>query len=219
MLNACKPNGSLTEVDRLAAALTESDYQQLTSFAARRLRCARAGCSQGDRIVVEPSDLVHQAVLKALLGGAGFPGGWHLRPADLATPQTFRRALQSIINSTAIALAKRSEYRTDHVPVGNPVTEPGAVEPETRLDTRRHLELRDLREAVFQELREKAAGHPERQRLIERWESAFLTDYQLPKGSDSRQRRRHLRSQIQKVLQKLGREIISNTATGKEILL
>jgi hypothetical protein len=146
MLNpACKGTGSLSAVDRLAAALTPNDYEQLTSFAARRLRSARAGCRQGDRLgVVEPADLVHQAILKALLGQAGFPGGWHLRATDLVNPQTFRRALQSIINSTVIGLAKRAEYRTDHVPVGDPANEPGAVEPETRLDTHRLLELRDV---------------------------------------------------------------------------
>ena len=153
---------------QLAAALTQEQWNDLESFAAKRLRRSmNAPNRQRALAIYDGRTLVHTAVEQFALGDLGCRGGRILYPRSRITSGTFIHAMQAAINSLISNILDSAEFSRTHLPVGLEEVERGVCEPQESTDLGDQLEMRDLENQLFSQLEQRAGDNPGRRGAVE----------------------------------------------------
>jgi hypothetical protein len=97
----------------------------------------------------DAEDLVAEALLKIQLGEQDPRLGRRLKPEKRATTASFLVGVKGVINSHLSHLLESARNRYEHLSIGEPETEPGAVNPPDPTDPGRLLLRRDLHRVLF----------------------------------------------------------------------
>lgn len=153
---------------QLAAALTQEQWNDLESFAAKRLRrSTNTPYKQRVLAIHTGRDLVHTAVEQFALGDLGDPGGRKLAARHRIDSEAFLNAMRAAINSNISHALDLTEFTQEHLSVGLQEAERGVCEPCEPANLDEQLELRDLEQNLFEQLEEKAGGNLRRQAAVE----------------------------------------------------
>ena len=169
--NGLQETGGAYSAAELLAALTPEDYQRLVGFARYRLRTVvTARWLQRHLADTDAEDLVAEALLKIQLGEQDSRLGRRLKPENRATTASFLVGVKGVINSDLSHLLDSARNRCEHLSIGEPETEPGAVNPPDPTDPGRLLLRRDLHRVLFSQLYARAAEQPRLLAVIKEWD-------------------------------------------------
>lgn len=213
-------NGTAKTVTELLAALTPQQYQHLVGFARHRMRArTQSRALQRCLTLIEPEDLVGEAVLKLELGDQNPALGRHLPPEYRTDADRFLACLRGVIESDLYNLVRLAEHRQDHVPLGNPELEPGTVEVTASEDIAALLSRRDVHRVLFQKLHQSLERHPALRAEVQDWGQRFLHDDRVGEGGVNRDRVYRVRRLAQAFLAELAEELEITQPTGREMIL
>ncbi|MFO1500211.1 MAG: hypothetical protein U1G07_17780 [Verrucomicrobiota bacterium] len=172
--------GDVKTVPELVAALSPSDHKQLIGFARWRLRCAsNARLLQQHAAHISPEDLVHDALLKVLLGDEHPDLGRQIKQQSRSSIESFLMTLKSIISSDISHLARDAAKAPQQVQLGDTEDESCAVDPTGGEELRTTLDRRDLHRLIFAELYRRIQKQPALLSVVKDWEERFLDDNRI----------------------------------------
>jgi hypothetical protein len=164
-------------VVELLSALTEDQYRRLVGFARFRLRAAaNSRWLQQCLGAADGEDLVHQAFLKLQLGEENPSLGRHLKARNRVNMEAFLACVKGVISSDIFNLVTAARQRHEHVSIGDPQQQPGAVEPAELLDPQDLLSRRDLHRVFFGKLYQRIKHQPALLAVVQDWEQRFFDD-------------------------------------------
>jgi hypothetical protein len=218
--NGLQETGGAYSAAELLAALTPEDYQRLVGFARYRLRTVvTARWLQRHLADTDAEDLVAEALLKIQLGEQDSRLGRRLKPENRATTASFLVGVKGVINSDLSHLLDSARNRCEHLSIGEPETEPGAVNPPDPTDPGRLLLRRDLHRVLFSQLYARAAEQPRLLAVIKEWDQNFLSDNRIARDGHSRKIIYRVRQLAREILRDLEAELSLVTNEGREMLL
>ena len=116
-------------------------------------------------------------------------------------------------------MVSSARNRSEHLTIGDPEEEPGAVELANPEDLHKSLLRRDLRQVLFAELYERIRKKPSLLRAVQDWEQRFLDDDHLgAKGMNPNWVYR-VRQLTQEILTDLATEFSPAGGDGKEMII
>ncbi len=212
-------NGTVKTVTELLAALTPQQYQHLVGFARLRIRARiQSRAVQRCLALIEPEDLVGEAVLKLELGDQNPALGRHLPPEYRTDLERFLACLRGVIESDLYNLVRLAEHRQEHVPLGDPELESGTVELTTSEDIAALLSRRDVHRVLFQKLHKSLIRQPALREEVQDWGARFLHDDRVGEGEENRDRVYRVRGLAQEFLAELAEELEIAQPTGREMI-
>lgn len=211
------PNGY--SISELISALTPRHCRLLAGFV--RVRLEMKGQSRWLReclAATTPEDLVQEALLKLLLGEANPSLGRHLQPQYRVNLTVFISAVKSIIASDISNLANAARHRHKHIFIGDPETEPGAVNPPHARDTYGMLSRRDLHHALFKQLYQRIHKQPALLAVVQDWEHNFWQSDRIGGKGANRLLLFRVRKLAREIIAELASEISPQHGDGREML-
>ena len=205
---------------KLLDNLTEVQHRHLRAFAARRLgRLVFAAAWPRILARTSPDDLVHRAVEKVLDGERNPRQGRTLSARDRASTDAFVACLTGIINSELSHLICSAEARYGHVSAQTgEETSDDVVEVADPRNLRTTVELRDLKVALFRNLRAATVDRPKLWPIIDAWETVFLEDLRIPTTGFDRRLVSELRELARGIYTRLTRAARPKAPKGVEML-
>ncbi len=212
-------NGAVKTVTELLAALTPQQYQHLVGFARLRMRARiQSRAVQRCLALIEPEDLVGEAVLKLELGDQNPALGRHLPPEYRTDLERFLACLRGVIESDLYNLVRLAEHRQEHVPLGDPELEPGTVELTAGENLAALLSRRDVHRVLFQKLHKSLERQPALRKEVQDWAERFLHDDRIGEGEENRDRVYRVRLLAKEFLTELAEELEIAQPTGREMI-
>ena len=209
---------SLSEL--LAAAAEPTQYRVLVRFARWRVKSLNAVPENKRALAgLNAEDLVAQALLQVSLGGLDPRLGRQLSASNRASIGAFVICLKGIIRSNSTNLLKSVEAGQEHLPLGDELEMPGAVDPADPADLTAQLIRRDLQRVVFERLYRAVASMPALLPAIRDWEQNFLTAGRIGDSGQDRNLDHRLRRLVRGILDDLARELGPGNFDGREMLL
>ena len=207
-------------VEELLSALSETQYRRLLGYARLRLRAAASTrWLQQCLAATDGEDLVHQAVLKLLLGEQDPALGRHLKPGHRVSQEAFVACVKGVICSDLSNLVNSARSRHNHAFIGDPDVEAGAVEPVEAQDPRDLLSRRDLHRVFFRQLYERIATRPALLAVVQDWEQRFYEDDRIGHTGSNRDLVYRVRRLAREIVAGLSDRLSPSAGTGKELLL
>ena len=204
----------------LAAAAEPTQYRDLVGFSRRRLRwLAAAPGNQRSLASLDPEEVVAEAVLQVLLGEMDPRLGRRLSARQRASTRAFLHSLKDIIKSNLSNRLKRVEASQEHLPLGDELEMPGAVDPADPTDVNARLIHRDLQRVIFERLYRAVSAKPALLPAVRDWELDFLNATRIGDRADDRNLSHRLRRLVRGILDDLARELGPGNPGGREMLL
>ena len=223
--NITPKNGPLKDSDghsvsELLAALTTSQYQHLARFARWRLHAVSSSRRLRQCLaVVDPEDLVNEALVKVLLGDDNPALGRHLKRSHLASLDKFLVAVKGMISSDLSNLISGARGRSEHLALGDPDEIPGTVDLAIPEDLHQSLLRRDLHKVLFAELYERIRHQPALLGVVQSWERRFFDDDRIGSLGQNPALIHRVRRLVREILVELESEFSSVPGDGREMLL
>ena len=204
----------------LAAAGEPAQYRDLVRFARWRLKSLNAVPENRRALAgLDAEDLIAQALLQVSLGGLDPRLGLQLSASNRASIGAFVICLKGIIRSNSTNLVKSVEAGQEHLPLGDELEMPGAVDPADPTDLNAQLIRRDLQRVVFERLYRAVGSMPALLPAIRDWEQNFLSAGRIGDSGQDRNLDHRLRRLVRGILDDLARELGPDNLGGREMLL
>lgn len=227
MLKTCKnyepqePGKSLPTALELVTALTEEQHQHLRNFAAKRMRRLLDWWPVLSRCLARksPDDIVHDALVKILLGESQPGRGRKLKVKNRESTDAFVHYVRAIINSELSNTIRSFEACSPQVSLSDPETEAGAVEMPEPLNFVAQVERHDLQRELFTRLELVLQKEPALAPVIRHWQEHFQVADRIGGPEFDRNLVHRVRQHAQRICRELAREIGTSEVTGVEMLL
>jgi hypothetical protein len=204
----------------LAAAAEPTQYRALLRFARWRLKSLNAVPENRRALAgLDPEDLIAQAWLQVSLGGLNPRLGRQLSPGNRASIRAFVVCLKGIIRSNSTNLLKSVGAGQEHLPLGDELEMPDAVDPADPADLNAQLIRRDLQRVVFERLYRAVATMPALLPAIRDWEQNFPTAGRIGESGQDRNLDHRIRRLVRGILDDLAGELGPDNPGGREMLL
>lgn len=148
--------------------LSQSDITNLTEFAERTLAGKGLNPAAGE-------DVTQRSLALILQGLESDQSGRVPRLMDTENMDAFRNYVRGVISSVVEAMSRKREFRIEHNPLRNEVDLP---DDRTNLTPAQIAEWNDLRDQLFQRLRDRAPQSLKA--TINAWESVFVESDRIP---------------------------------------
>jgi len=207
-------------IELLAAAAEPTQYRNLLRFARWRLKSLNAVPENRRALAgLDAEDLIAQALLQVSLGGLDPRLGRQLSASNRGSIGAFVICLKGIIRSNSTNLVKSVEAGQEHLPLGDELEMPGAVDPADPTDLNAQLIRRDLQRVVFERLYRAVGSMPALLPAIRDWEQNFLSAGRISDSGQDRNLDHRLRRLVRGILDDLARELGPGNLGGREMLL
>jgi hypothetical protein len=218
--NGLEENHGAYSVEELLAAMSHTQYRRIIGYARLRLRAA-AGTRWLQRFLAatDAEDLVHQALLKLLLGEQDPALGRHLKSGHRVSQTAFAACIKGVVNSELSNLVNSARARCQHCSIGDPDMEPGAVDPAAGPDPRDILSRRDLHRLFFRQLYERIETKPALLDVVRDWEQRFYEDDRIGRVGLNRDLVYRVRQLAREVVADLSEGTSPSLGDGKDLLL
>lgn len=216
--NGPQPVGDVPSVSDWLQALSPQHYQHLINFARYRLRAVTSSRRlQRCLAIVEPEDLVAEAILKLQLGEADRSLGRHVRPENRTSPERFLACIKGVIESDLNHLVISARHRYEHLELGDPELDADLVDPAAPEDPRALLSRRDLHRVLFTKLYQRIERQPALLEVVRDWEARFHNDDRIGNESHDPNLVHRVRQLARTILEELALE--AELPQGREVLL
>jgi hypothetical protein len=207
-------------VSRLLAELTEAHRQQLVAFAQRRVRrLVITPWTQRLLAITSPEDIVAETYRK-ILSGERCPLEGRVLPAkSLLSTEAFIRALEGIIRSEISNWVKLAEGTFPHEPVDEANPDCKGMRLADPADSPGSVGRRDLQQALFTRLRQRALAEPELVPVIEYWAPRFLEADRIATSEFDQNLVCRVRQRARRILWELAAEAEPHALDGRGMLL
>lgn len=219
-INGLGENSDGYSVEELLSAVSKEQYDRLVGFARFRLRAAtNSRWLQQCLAATDPSDLVHEAIFKLLLGEDNPSLGRHLKSRNRVSMDAFLACVKGVISSDLYNLVHEARNRHEHVFIGDPEQEPGAVELAEPRDTYRMISRKDEHRVFFKKLYQRIENQPALLEVVRQWEERSLDDDRIGDGCLNRDLVCRVRQVAREVIADLGAKLSPRLDDGEGMSL